>query len=100
MLYQTINGSATANSVYYKANAWGIDYYDYIDGDPRRMLFMLPVQGMRVLFMAHCLITENACYAALVSDPGVVGCYCRLLDMGERCEFISRRLKPCTVVNV
>jgi hypothetical protein len=34
----SVAGTATANSVYYKANEWGIDYYSW-NGDPRRSRF-------------------------------------------------------------
>jgi hypothetical protein len=36
--YRTVTNTATANNVYYRANAWGVDYYIW-DGDPRRTRF-------------------------------------------------------------
>ena len=65
------NGSATANSVYYKANAWGIDYYDY-NGDPRQARFYVAgSQGMRGVAYGALPITENAAATLAGIGPGV-----------------------------
>jgi hypothetical protein len=39
--FQDATGTTTANSVYYKANEYAIDYYQY-DGDPRTTRFYTP----------------------------------------------------------
>lgn len=54
------NGTATANSVYYKANSYAIGYYDY-NGDPREARFYKAgSQGLRGVQYGLLPVTENA----------------------------------------
>ena len=53
-------GTATANSVYYKANEWGLDYYAY-NGDPREARFYAPgANGFVGVAYGLPPVTENA----------------------------------------
>ncbi len=66
-------GTATANSVYYKANSYAVDYYKY-DGDPRLTRFYTPgSQGSRGVAYGLPPVTSNAASTlSAVSGPGVL----------------------------
>lgn len=66
-----IQGTQTANNVYYRANEWGIDYYSY-NGDPRRSRFYVAGSGGYV-GVAYGLppITDNASPVLAGIGPGV-----------------------------
>lgn len=66
-----IQGTQTANNVYYRANEWGIDYYSY-NADPRRSRFYVAGSGGYV-GVAYGLppITANASPVLAGIGPGV-----------------------------
>lgn len=66
-----IQGTQTANNVYYRANEWGIDYYTY-NADPRRSRFYVAGSGGYV-GVAYGLppITDNASPVLAGIGPGV-----------------------------
>jgi hypothetical protein len=61
-------GTATANSVYFKANKWGIDYYGY-NGDPRETYFYKAGSGgLKGVSYGLPPVNENA--AAVLAGIG------------------------------
>jgi len=64
-------GTATANSVYYKANKWGIEYYDY-DGDARiNRFYVAGSQGLRGVEYGAPSDNANAAATLAGIGPGV-----------------------------
>lgn len=68
---RNVQGAQTANNVYYRANAWGIDYYTY-NGDPRRSRFYVAGSGGYV-GVAYGLppLTANASPVLAGIGPGL-----------------------------
>ena len=68
---QNTDGSSNANNVYYKANEWGIKYYEF-DGDPRRARFYLAGSG-GLIGVAYGLppITANSASVLAGIGPGL-----------------------------
>lgn len=66
-----IQGTQTANNIYYRANEWGIDYYSY-NGDPRRSRFYTAGSNGYV-GVAYGLppITDNAAANLASIGPGL-----------------------------
>jgi hypothetical protein len=64
-------GAQTANNVYYRANAWGIDYYGY-NGDPRRTrVYEAGANGLVGVEYGLPPVTDNAAANLAGIGPGL-----------------------------